>query len=133
MFKCGVGPRMILGHLQTLLCLAACKGEIVTSATTDISDELTLLRHDEPMAKKTTFFNQGTVAVRILEGGVLIKVLAPGETWLHPLPGRLPMHGIVTGETLGSVTVTTERRCTCGHEQLPYGDESTPIGGVNLY
>lgn len=132
MLNCGVGFRMMLGSLSTLVCLATCKG-VVVSDTVVVSETKTLIREPQPMAKKTYVVNQGTTSIKLFEDGKLVHVLLPGTSYESPLAGRLRIEGQCLGGASTTVLVTTEKRCACGHPVTSYGEDSAPIGGVLLY
>lgn len=118
----------ILRVVRRIACLLTCNGEIY-SETFDLTNDLTIVRKPDALARETIIVNLGPGTVQVYERTGPVLIIAPQDSRSLPEKGKFLVRAstVVFGE-LATIEVTTIRRCTCGDPYIPYADD-TPIGG----
>lgn len=126
--NCGVWYKEISDRLEKIKCLLECDGDTITS-TVAASDETTLIREQNVLARKTAVLNVGESRAMLYEGGRLVGIVQPDDTWISPLAGRQKIQAICDSGETTTLVVTTYLRCDCEIAPVFYDDFEEPTGG----
>lgn len=123
--------RMIYAALVRIRCLLTCTDGVETANATNEDGELVPALDTNPRSKKVVVYNGNDVAQQVFEAGVLVAIVAPGETRELAMPGLLAITvQAVASAGTGPVQVTRYLRCACGDVEVEYTAE--PVGSFLL-
>ncbi len=105
--------REILGQISVLESILRQRYTAVAEVTALVTDGDPYERVANPDSVKTLITNTGADnTVGIYEGGALVKMLGPGETWVSPLDGSGAITVTAADALDSTISVTTYTKTT---------------------